>query len=114
MSVVDDIRKLLQDFVSPEVRALGVKIDAAENASKLREDNLFAKIDSIDAGSKQRDESNEIASKLRDDILSAKIDSKFELLMATLAANQATILNELNIHKRVEALERDKHASAAQ
>ncbi len=132
MSVVDDVRKLLQDFVSPEVRALGVKIDAVESASKLRDENLSAKIDAIDAASKLRDDGNEaasklrddnlsakidnidIASKLRDDNLSAKIDSKFELLMATLAANQAAILNELNIHKRVEALERDKHTAAAQ
>lgn len=30
MSAVDDIRKLLQDFLAPELRAISVRLDAVE------------------------------------------------------------------------------------
>jgi len=39
MGVVEDIRKLLQDLVTPEMRALAVKVDAVhKEVDILRED----------------------------------------------------------------------------
>jgi len=55
---------------------------------------------------------NDDASKQRDDALSAKMDRKFEMVIAKMDANHATILNALNIDKRVEAIERQTVAPA--
>jgi len=81
--MIDDIRKLLQDSISPEFKALQAQVKANDDASKQR-----------------------------DDALSAKMDRKFEVVIAKMDANHATILNALNIDKRVEAIERQTMASA--
>ncbi|HZL28843.1 MAG TPA: hypothetical protein VFC39_20125 [Acidobacteriaceae bacterium] len=81
--MIDDIRKLLQDLISPEFKALQAQVKANDDASKQR-----------------------------DDALSAKMDRKFEMVIAKMDANHATILNALNIDKRVEAIERQTMASA--
>ena len=83
MGMIDDIRKLLQDLISPEFKALQAQVKANDDASKQR-----------------------------DDALSAKMDRKFEMVIAKMDANHATILNALNIDKRVEAIERQTMASA--
>jgi len=83
VGMIDDIRKLLQDLISPEFKALQAQVKANDDASKQR-----------------------------DDALSAKMDRKFEMVIAKMDANHATILNALNIDKRVEAIERQTMASA--
>jgi hypothetical protein len=77
MGMIDDIRKLLQDLISPGFKALQTQVKANDDASKQR-----------------------------DDALSAKMDRKFEMVIAKMDANHATIIYALNIDKRVEAIER--------
>jgi chorismate mutase len=36
MSVVEDVRKVLQDFLAPELRALTVRMDAADKIAEAR------------------------------------------------------------------------------
>jgi len=45
MSVIDDTRKLLQDFVTPEFQSLKAELKSVEEKSKLRGDALSQKID---------------------------------------------------------------------
>jgi hypothetical protein len=45
MSVIDDTRKLLQDFVTPEFQSLKAELKSVEEKSKLRDDALSQKID---------------------------------------------------------------------
>jgi len=45
MSVIDDTRKLLQDFVTPEFQSLKAELKSVEEKSKLRDDALSDKID---------------------------------------------------------------------
>jgi len=84
MGAIEDVRKVIQDLVAPELKSLQVQIKAAEDASKFRDE----------------------ASKLRDEALSEKIDRKFELVMAEMKANQAMLIYSMNIEKRVEVIER--------
>lgn len=84
MSMIDDLRKLIQDLIAPDLKSIQSKLDGNENVSKLR-----------------------------DEALSAKIDSKFELVISKMDANQATVMNALNIDKRVEAIERKTVAAAS-
>jgi hypothetical protein len=83
MSVVEDLRKLLEDLVTPDLKELRASLKA-----------------------------NDESSKLRDDALSAKIDNKFELLSALIVANHATVMNALNLEKRIAAIEQKQGVAA--
>jgi hypothetical protein len=50
MSVVEDGRKLAQDFLAPELRAVAVRLDALEK----RYDSLDHKIDEVDRRAEKR------------------------------------------------------------
>ena len=51
MSVIEDTRKLLQDFLAPELRELSARVDALEERMKL----LEAKINAIYETSQDKD-----------------------------------------------------------
>jgi hypothetical protein len=84
MGAIEDVRKVIQDLVAPDLKAIQAQIKGVEETSKLR-----------------------------DDALSEKIDRKFDLLMAKIEANHQSVIYSLNIEKRVEAIER-KTASPMQ
>ena len=109
MSVIEDVRKVIQDLVAPELKSLSVKLDNIEKEAKLRDDNLNAKIDSRDEMTQTRFEA-----------LNAKIDSgerlthaKLEAVSAKMDAQYASIMNALDLDKRVGLLERDKQSASA-
>ena len=84
IGMIDDIRKLLQDLITPDLKALQVTVSAADEASKAR-----------------------------DLALEAEMDLKFQAVLAKMDANQAALLNAMNIEKRVEAIERQSTRPAA-
>jgi hypothetical protein len=43
--LIDDTRKLLQDFVTPEFQSLKAELKSVAEKSKLRDDSLSEKID---------------------------------------------------------------------
>ncbi len=45
MSMIDDTRKLLQDFVTPEFQSLKAELKSVDAKSKLRDGALSQKID---------------------------------------------------------------------
>ena len=75
MSVVEDLRKLLEELVTLDLKAIRVEA-----------------------------KSNEESSKLRDEALSAKIDTKFELVSALMVANHATVMNALSLSQQESAI----------
>jgi hypothetical protein len=83
MIVVEDLRKLLESLVTPDLKTVIAEVKSNENSSKLR-----------------------------DDALSAKIDNKFELRSALLVANHATVMNALNLEKRIAAIEQKQGVAA--
>ncbi len=50
MSVIEDSRKIMQDFLAPELRAIPVRLDALEK----RFDSLDRKIDDVDRRAEKR------------------------------------------------------------
>jgi hypothetical protein len=127
MSVIEDVRKVFQDLVAPELKSISVKLDGFERESKLRDENLAAKIDSAGQESKLRDESLaakiegfERESKLRDEITQARIDivrdslgARIDALGVKIDANHTSVMNALDLNRRVETLERDKQSASA-
>ena len=79
MSVVEDVRKVLQDFLAPELRAVHVRLDA-------RFDTVSSRFSAIDE----------------------KIDARFEMVSTRIVALDGKIdglKTMLELEKRVERLE---------
>lgn len=81
MSVVDDVRKLLQDLVAPELRALGVRMD-----------NIERRIDSVEK------QIAELRGELR-----AQVDS----LRAEIRGGVEHVIAQLNLDQRLGKLEEE-------
>jgi hypothetical protein len=98
MSVVEDVRKVFQDLVAPELKSLAVKLDRFESESKLRDESLA------------------IEAKVRGELTQVKMDalgSKIDGVSAKMDFQYASIMNALALDKRVEMLERDKQSASA-
>jgi hypothetical protein len=84
MGVIEDVRKVVQDLVAPELKSLAVRLDRFASESKLRDELILTKLD------------------LRMDALTAKMDAQY-----------LSIMNALYLNRRVELLERDKQGASA-
>jgi len=91
MGVIEDVRKVVQDLVAPELKSLVVRLEGFERESKLRDELILAKLEIIR------------------DSLSAKMDA----MSARTEAQYASIMNALDLGRRLDALERDKQAASA-
>ena len=91
MGVIEDVRKVIQDLVAPELQSLAVKLESFERESRMR------------------DEMSRDVLGARLDALSAKIDA----MSARSEAQYASILNALDLGRRLDALERDKQSASA-
>jgi len=47
MSAVEDIRKVLQDFLAPELREIGGQLAAMEALQRIRHDSLVQRLEQI-------------------------------------------------------------------
>ena len=82
MSVVEDIRKVIPDLVTPDLKALVARVVALEQKPDLKFDLLDKKVD------------------YKSHLLQADIRN----LAAVVAANQAAIMHALDIDRRVERI----------
>jgi hypothetical protein len=91
MGVIEDVRKVIQDLVAPELKSLAVKLESFERESRMR------------------DEMTRDLLGARMEALSAKMDA----MSARTEAQYASIMNALDLGRRLDALERDKQAASA-
>jgi uncharacterized membrane-anchored protein len=97
MGVIEDVRKVVQDLVAPELKSLSVQLDRIESESKLRDESLAKEL------------------RARDDLMLARLETqsaKLEAFGAKMDYQYASIMNALNVDRRHEVLERDKQHSA--
>jgi hypothetical protein len=47
MSVIEDVRQVLQDFISPELRALSVRMDSLEKVVDARHNEIMANFEAL-------------------------------------------------------------------
>ena len=83
MSTLDDARKLLQDIVAPDLKAISARLDALEKAVK----SGF--------------EATEKIADVRHELMILRMDSGF----AAMNAKFETLLNTLNMERRMEQME---------
>jgi hypothetical protein len=94
MSVIEDVRKVVQDLITPDLKAQVGLIRGNEESSRLRFAALEDKVDARFDNLREFTELNYRA-------LNAKIDS-----------NHQSVIYALNIDKRLEALEHDRQSEA--
>lgn len=86
MGAVEDLRKLLQDVISPDLKAIEAQVHALDKSIAQQVNALDRKID------------------LTRDLLLAELKT-----MATIvAANHATLTHALDIDRRLERIENDR------
>lgn len=123
MGTIDDVRKVIQDFIAPELKALMSELKRIESESRVRDEVIVTKLDAVSAESRSRDEmllaklhAVAVESRSRDELILAKNDSiaaKMETIGAKLDFQYGSIINSLNLDKRVESLERNRHSPTA-
>jgi hypothetical protein len=78
MGVVDDVRKLLQDLVTPEMRALAVKIDALDDKVETFRKDVNDKIDNLRVEMNRRFDYIETSFRLDERVSSLEEDRRKE------------------------------------
>jgi hypothetical protein len=115
MGVIEDVRKVVQDLVTPDLKAQAALIHGNESNSKLRDEALSAKIDAQGAAltAKIDAQGETLAAKIdeRYNSLRDLIEGSIRALNAKVDSNHATVIYALNIDKRLEALESDRQRS---
>ncbi|RXH54980.1 hypothetical protein [Granulicella sibirica] len=115
MGTIDDVRKVIQDLVAPDLKALSARIDGLEKTVNARfdavEKTATARFESVDSRFKGVDvkfEQSEKTMNARFDTIETKIQAgsvRLDALAAQMAANHAVLLNALEIDKRLARLE---------
>jgi TATA-binding protein-associated factor Taf7 len=105
MGTIDDVRKVIQDLVAPELKALSVQLDSYERESKLRDEALASRItSSLELMlAKLETQNNKIEGQ----------NAKLEAINAKMESQYISIMNALNLDRRVESLERERHSASA-
>jgi hypothetical protein len=114
MSVIEDVRQLFQDFLAPELRAVGVKMDALTTRVEAIESSL--------ATVNTRLSALETSTKIRFDTLEITTQSRFDRAEEKSLARQDVILiqfesirNQLDLDGRLRRVEtRDASRTLAQ
>ena len=83
MSVVDEVRQVIQDFLAPELRALSAKLDAQDKVMEARFKEVDSRFKEMDSRFK------EIDSRFKE--MGARSDSKFSEVFVRIQALQDTV-----------------------
>lgn len=102
MGIIEDVRKVILDLVTPDLKALAAHIDSHEESTQLKINSVLDKIVALSEKTDARFRS-----------LTERMDAQFNALSAKIDSNHATVINALNIDKRLEALESDRARATA-
>ncbi len=90
MSGIEDVRKVVQDLVAPDLKAIDGRLTGLEKSMNARADAIVTRLDASEQVSRARHDALVAALKA----LEGKVDS-----------NHAAVLHALDIDKRLERLE---------
>src|SRR6266851_7569325 len=99
--MIDDTRKLFQDLIAPELKALQEQVKALETSTGTG-------CTSVEKSMDARFSALETVISANKDVVLAQIRS----LEGRVDSNHASVLNTLNIEKRLEQLERLQQAAS--
>ncbi|SNS35211.1 hypothetical protein SAMN05421770_101620 [Granulicella rosea] len=102
MSVIDNTRKLMQDLIAPELKALQVQVSSMERS-------ILSSLAASDKTTKAQFEAMDARMKALEGALLGTKDvlvAQTKSLEGKVDSNHASILHSLDIDKRLEQLER--------
>lgn len=130
MSVIDDTRKVLQDVIAPDLKAINVRLDGVERVMALRFEQVDKRLEQIDkrieerfAQSDRRMEERFAQSDRRMEERTAQLDkqleqsekltqakfdqvvARIELLTSVVASNHEAVMNAMDLNRRMERIE---------
>jgi len=109
MGAVDETRKLVQDFLAPELREIKVRIEALEETTKSRFEAVSARINALEQTTKAHFDAAEQTTKARFDSAEQTTRSQHSEVMAAL--NHLTQYAALS--ERLTRLEAQKEQKAS-
>lgn len=98
MSALEDTRKLLQDIVTPDLKALSVRVDALDSRVDSLERTMKDGFAQAERTAIERQQQFEKLDAVRSDLIAQRIES---------------LANALQFDRRLERLEREKAAGSA-
>ena len=110
MSVIDDLRQLLQDLVTPELRALSVRVDALENKVDAGFTTLENKIGALD----KKVDTGFIALEKKTDTGLGDLKQAMADAEARAERRHTALIIALQLEERVKRLEQDRITSHEQ
>ena len=106
MSVIEDVRKVLQDFLAPELRELKARFDAAEKRADERHVELSERIQQL---SKRSDERQAEITKRADERHAETMDA-IRASDARMDRRVETIVDFTQIREKVAVLEAERQS----
>ena len=115
MSVIDDTRKVLQDVIAPDLKAINVRLDAVERVMNLRFEQVDKQFEQVDKRFEQIEKRFDQFEKRMDErfaqsekLTLAKFDqllSRIELLTSVMGANHEAQMHAMDLNRRMERIE---------
>ena len=99
MGNVEDLRKVIQDFVAPDLKALSARFDGLEKTMNARFDAVDARFDAAEKRVDARFDAAEKRVEERFDAAEKRTDLKLELLIKTVEAFRAEMRSEFMMLK---------------
>jgi hypothetical protein len=109
MSVVEDVRQVIQDFLAPELRALTARIDALEVKMDSRFEAIEAKMEGRFGSSESKAESRFEAVNSRLAAIEERAALRHELILSQIES----IRGQLSLDYRVRKLEQAQEDARA-
>jgi hypothetical protein len=109
MSIVEDVRQVLQDFLAPELRTLNAKVDTLTTRVEAIESGLESintRLSALETSSKIRFETLEITTQSRFDRAEEKAHARQDVILIQFESMR----NQLNLDGRLRRIE-DRDAS---
>ena len=108
MSIIDDTRKVLQDVIAPDLKAINVRLDAVERVMNLRFEQVDKRFEQIDKRFEQIDKRMDERFAQNENLTLAKFDqvlARIEVLTGVVTANHQAEMRAMDLDRRMERLE---------
>ncbi len=108
MSIIDDTRKVLQDVIAPDLKAINVRLDAVERVMNLRFEQVDKRFEQIDKRFEQMDKRMDERFAQNENLTLAKFDqvlARIELLTGVVTANHQAEMRAMDLDRRMERLD---------
>ncbi len=108
MSLIDDTRKVLQDVVAPDLKAINVRLDAVERVMNLRFEQVDERFEQIGKRFEQMDRRIDERFAQSEKLTLAKFDqvlARIELLTNVVSANHQAEMKAMDLDRRMERIE---------